>query len=101
MPVTLEQRMEKQAKMQARTEERAAKLKVYVRKARTRELVGAGEAVEEAGLLKLRPADLLRVLQACQAVLAKSGSEKLIRGLQALVAKTGREEAPEFQSAAE
>ncbi len=101
MPVSLEQRMEKQAKMQARTEAGQAKLKVYVRKARTRELVGAGEAVEDAGLLKLKTSDLLRVLQACQAVLVKSGPEKLIRGLQALVAKTGRDEAPELQSAAE
>ncbi len=101
MPISLEQRMEKQAKMQARTEAGQAKLKIYVRKARTRELVGAGEAVEEAGLLKLGPANLLRVLQACQAVLSKSGPEKLIRGLQALQAKAERDEAPELQSAAE
>jgi hypothetical protein len=101
MAVTIADRIAKQAKLSARKEAGEAKLKIYIRKARIKELIAAGESVEEAGLLKLSPDELLRMLQACQAVLTKSGPEKLIRALQTLQAKAERDEAPELQSAAE
>jgi Conjugal transfer protein TraD len=90
MAVTLADRIAKQAKVQARAEAGQAKLKIYVRKARTRNLIAAGALIEQAGLLELGPDELLRMLQACQAVLSKSGPEKLILALEGLQAHPGR-----------
>jgi hypothetical protein len=101
MAVTLADRIAKQAKLRARLEAAEAKLKTQVRKARVKDLIAAGALIEQAGLLELGPDELLRMLQACQAVLTKSGPEKLIRALQTLQAKAERDEAPELQSAAE
>jgi hypothetical protein len=102
MAVTLADRIAKQAKVQARAEASEARLKIYVRKARTRNLIAAGALIEQAGLLELGPGELLRMLQACQTVLSRGGGpEKLIRALQSLQARAEREEAPELQSAAE